>query len=163
LPGGGTSVKKFVIILGYAFLSLVMLLVAGFAVLAARGRTLDKESKAFVDVAVPAIVSAWDVTELQKHASPEFDDAADYDTIEKLFASLQALGKFQEYGGSKGEANITISLQYGFEITADYLASADFDVGSAEILIALIKHDGRWQILDLKIDTEEYRDRKDII
>ncbi|HXY61897.1 MAG TPA: hypothetical protein VEJ22_03080 [Nitrospirota bacterium] len=154
--------KKTIMILGYVFLALLVVIAATIGSLAILGKKLDKESKAFVDAAVPAIVSEWDVTELQRRASPELDESVDYDDVEEYFASLKQLGKFQEYKGSSGDSNITISLS-GYEITADYTASADFEAGSVELQISLIRHGSQWQILDFKVSPEEFTQRNDVI
>ena len=154
--------KKMIMVLGYVFLAVIVLIAAGVASVAAVGKRLDKESKAFVDAAVPAIVGDWDVTELQKRASPEFDESVDYDDLVEDFDTLQQLGKLAEYKGSTGESNITVSLS-GYEITADYVAYADFEAGSTEIRISLIKHRGRWQILDFTVNPETHPERSDII
>ena len=155
--------KKAIMILGYIFLVLIVVLIAGFVSLTIIGSRLDKESKEFVDAAIPAIVSTWDVSEIEKRASPEFNDEVDYDELEQDLGVLQQLGKLIEYKGSTGDANITLSLQYGYEITADYTASADFEVGSTNMRMSLIKHGGQWQILDFKINPEEFNERSDII
>jgi hypothetical protein len=148
--------------MGLAILALVILLAAGMAALAIIGRTLDKESKAYVDAAVPAIVSAWDIHELEKRASAEFDEETDYDQLGQMFEMLQRLGKLDEYKGSSGEASITISFS-GYEITADYSALADFETGSAEIQMSLIKHGRWWQILGFRIRPVSFSERNDII
>lgn len=150
-------------ILGYVFLVLIVVLIVGIGTLSVIGNRLDKESKAFIDAAIPAIVSTWDVSEIEKRASPEFNDEVDYDELEQDLGVLQQLGKLVEYKGSTGDANITLSLQYGYEITADYTASADFEAGSTNMRMSLIKHGGQWQILDLKINPEEFNERSDII
>ncbi len=155
--------KKAIMILGYIFLVLLVVLIVGFVSLTLIGNRLDKESKAFVDAAIPAIVSTWDVSEIEKRASPEFNDEVDYDELEQDLGVLQQLGKLVEYKGSDGDSNITLSLQYGYEITADYTASADFEAGSTNMRMSLIKHGGQWQILDFKINPEEFNERSDII
>jgi len=154
--------KKTIMILGYVFLAFIVVIAATIASVAIIGKKLDRESKAFVDAAIPAIVSDWDVSELQKRASPELDESVDYDDVEEYFGSLQQLGKFQEYKGSVGDSNITISLS-GYEITADYTANADFEAGSVEMQITLIRHNGQWQILDFKVSPEEFTERNDVI
>ncbi len=154
--------KKTIMILGYIFLTLIVVIAATIASVTIIGKKLDKESKAFVDAAVPAIVADWDVEELQKRASPELDASVDYDDVEDYFGSLQELGKFQGYNGSTGDSNITISLS-GYDITADYTASADFEAGSVEMQISLIKHGSQWQILDFKVSPEEHTRRNDVI
>jgi hypothetical protein len=154
--------KKTIMILGYVFLVFIIIIAVTIASVSIIGKKLDKESKAFVDAAIPVIVSDWDVAELQKRASPELDESVDYDDVEEYFVSLQQLGKFQEYKGSAGDSDITISLN-GYEITADYTASADFEAGSVEIQISLIRHNGQWQILDFKVSPEEFTQTNNVI
>jgi hypothetical protein len=157
-------VKKAIMVLGYLFLVLIVVLIVGYGTLTIIGHRLDRESKVFVDAAIPAIVSNWGVNEIEKRASPEFNEEMDYDGLEQDLGALQRqLGKLVEYKGSAGDSNITLSLQYGYEVTADYTASADFETGSADIQMSLIKHGGQWQILDLKINPEEFNERSDII
>jgi hypothetical protein len=155
--------KKILIMTGFALLVLIAGVLVGLGSLAIVGKKLDKESKAFVDVALPAIVAEWDVDEIQKRASPEFDNEVDYDDLEHDLGLLRQLGKLVEYKGSKGEANITLSFQNGCEIAADYTATADFETGSADMQISLIKHGKQWQILDFRINPEEFTERKDVI
>ena len=155
--------KKVIMILGYIFLALIVGLLVGFGSLTVIGKKLDKESKAFVDAAIPAIISTWDVGEIEKRASPEFNADVDYDGLEQDFGVLRQLGNLVMYKGSTGDAHITLSLQYGYEITADYTASADFEAGSTNMRMSLIKHGGQWQILDFKINPEEFTERSDII
>jgi len=155
--------KKTIMVLGYLFLVIIVVTAAGTALLVVLGKKLDKESKTFADAAIPAIVSEWDLSEIQKRASPEFNEVVDYNELGQYLDTLQDLGMFEEYKGSTGEANIGISFYNGYEITADYTANADFEAGSVEIQISLIKHGGRWQILDLSIKPETYAEKKNII
>ena len=153
--------KKIIMLLGYIFLALIVLAIAGAASLAIVGKKMDRESKAYVDAAIPAIIADWDVAELQKRASTEFSDSVDYDDVADYFESLQQLGKLEEYRGSTGDSHITLSLT-GYEITADYTVNADFEKGSVEIQVSLIKL-GSWQILDFQVNPEEAVERKDVI
>ena len=155
--------KKVIMALGYLFLVFLAALVAAVVIVAIKGKKLDRESQAFVDRAIPAIVSNWDVKEVEKRASPEFNGGVDYDDLEDLFALMQRMGDLQGYNGSSGNASLTISFRHGYEITADYTANAEFDAGTVEIQMALILHGGQWQILDLIIIPAEYRIRNDII
>lgn len=155
--------RKTIVILGSVLLVLTVLLSVGYGSLALLGKRLDKESKAYVDSAVPAIVTGWDLDELRKRTSPEFDDGADYDELQDYFDELRQLGNLTEYKGAEGDANITLSLLYGIEVSADYAAFADFETGSADIRISLIKRDGLWQILDLSITPQPFAERQDII
>ncbi len=154
--------KKAITVLGYVFIVFIVLMLAGASAVVVLGKKFDKESKAFVDTAVQAIAADWDIEELQKRASPEFNDAVDYDSLEEDFATLQQLGKLVEYKGSIGDSNITISRS-GYVVTADYTAKADFEAGSAEVQISLVKRGGRWQILDFSVSPESFNERKDVV
>jgi len=160
---GCLHVKKTIMTLGYAFA--VFLLGIGIAalVLAFAGKRLDRSSKAYADAAITAIVTEWDVAELQKRASPEYNDAVDYDEIEDDFDVLRDMGVLMAYRGSTGDSLITLSLRYGYEITADYRATVEFEAGSTDIRILLIRHSGQWQILDLLLDPQVYSENKDVI
>jgi len=155
--------KKVIMALGYLFLICIVLLIAAALIVVIQGKKLDRESRAYVDRAIPAIISTWDVKEVEKRASPEFNNGVDYDDLDELFNLMQRLGSLKEYNGSTGNANLTISFLHGYEITADYVANAEFESGSVEIQMALILHHGQWQILDLTIIPDEYRIRNDII
>jgi hypothetical protein len=155
--------KKVIMALGYLFLICVVLLIAAALIVVIQGKKLDRESRAYVDMAIPAIISNWDVKEVEKRASPEFNSGVDYDDLDELFNLMQNLGSLTEYHGSTGNANLTISFRHGYEITADYAANAEFEAGAVEVQMSLILHGGQWQILDLTIIPEEYRIRNDII
>jgi hypothetical protein len=51
--------KKFLIVLGSIFLALIVLGGIGIAFTAIKGTALDKESKAYADSAIRAIVTTW--------------------------------------------------------------------------------------------------------
>jgi hypothetical protein len=148
--------KKTLMILGGVFLVLLVLGAAGIAIVAVKGNALDKESKQYVDAAVPAIVSGWDITEIQNRASPEFKAAVKDEDLEKLVGMFRRLGKLKAYNGAKGDANISVTTQHGKVISAAYVASADFDTGPAEINMSLIKHGDQWQLLGIHINSKVF-------
>src|SRR5512140_1657544 len=117
-------------LLGYTFLAFIALGIIAAGSVYMLGKRFDRESLAYVNAAIPAIVSDWDVKELQKRASSEFDSAMDYDEVEQYFSELRGLGRMVVYKGAIGESTITISLRYLYEITADYTAVVDFEAGS---------------------------------
>ena len=148
--------KKLLMILGGVFLVLLVLGVAGIAIVAVKGNALDKESKQYVDAAIPAIVSGWDITEIQNRASPEFKTAVKDEDLEKLVRMFRRLGKFKTYNGAKGEANISATIRDDKTISAAYVATALFDTGPAEINMSLIKHGTQWQLLGLRINSKVF-------
>ena len=135
----------------------------GSALLAFTGKRLDRSSKAFADAAIVAIVTEWDVDELQKRASPEYNDSVDYDEIEDDFDALRDMGSLMAYRGSTGDSLIALSFKYGIEITADYRATAEFEAGSTEVQIVLVRHGGQWQVLDLIIAPQAYSENRGVI
>jgi hypothetical protein len=139
-------VKKFFIILGVIFLGLILLAAIGIGISAFKGVALDKESKAYVDTAVPAIISSWNAQELLSRASPEFKQTTRSNDVERFFQSVAALGRMQKYQGSRGQSVTSRILGKGTTISAEYLVTAEFEGGSAKIYVKLIKHGNLWQI-----------------
>ena len=143
--------KKFLIILGAIFLTLIALGVVAFVLTAIRGTALDKESKAYVDTAVPAIVSSWSVQALLDRASSEFTQATQPGDVDRFFGTFRQLGQMRLYKGSQGQALMYRDLAKGETISAAYTANAEFENGSAEIDVKLIKHGDHWQILGFNV------------
>ena len=143
--------KKVLMILGGAFAAIVVLVIAGVAISAVKGSGLDKESKEYVDAAVPEILSKWDIAEIQNRASPEFKTAVRGEDLEKLLRISRRLGTFKAYNGAEGQARISILTGKGTVISAAYVVRADFDTGPAEIRLSLIKHRDQWQLLGISV------------
>lgn len=72
----GISVRKFLAILGGISAAVLILLAVGIGVVAWNGTALDKDSRSYVDVAVPAIVAHWSPDELLRRATPELRASA---------------------------------------------------------------------------------------
>ena len=152
IRGPETILKRSLVFLGAAFLVLVLLGTVAIGIAAFKGSALDKESKAYVDIAVPAIVSSWRKEELLNRASPEFRQATNANDLEGFFQAFRSLGKLQEYQGSQGQSLTSRILGKGSTISADYVARAQFERGTAKIYVKLIKHGGVWQIWGFRID-----------
>ena len=73
-----------------------MLGAIGIAFVAVRGKTLDKESKAYANSAIPVIVTTWSEKELLDRASPEFKQAVTIDQLDRLFRWVSSLGQLQK-------------------------------------------------------------------
>jgi hypothetical protein len=155
--------KKTIMLLGYFFLGFIILNVVGAASVYVLGKRLDRESHLYVDAALQAITANWDVRELQKRASPELDSSLDYDEAEQYFKELRKLGSLVVYKGAVGESTITVSARYLYEITADYTAEVEYETGSMQIQVTLIKHGRQWRILDFRVDPEEFSERNDVV
>jgi hypothetical protein len=153
------TVQRFLIVLGAVFLAAIVLGVVVIGVFAVKGSALDKESKAYVDNAVPIIVSDWDEKELLSRASQEFMQVTDKEDLDKLFGFFRKLGRMREYQGSEGQSNISFTTEDGRRITAAYTAKASFEAGPAVIKITLIKHGEQWQIAGFRVNSDVFLKR----
>ena len=145
--------KKLLIILGSIFLAIVVLGVIGIVFVTVRGGALDKESKAYTDSAIPAIVTTWSEKELLDRASPEFKKAVNIDQFDRLFGVFARLGRLQKCEPAEGHSLMSATTQAGRQVTAQYIAKATFDKGEATIKLGLIKHGDQWQILGFHVDS----------
>ena len=146
--------KKVFVILGIIALLLIIFAAASVNYVAFRGRQLDVSSKAYVDTNVPVIVSSWSVDELTKRSSAEFREATDDKQLNLIFIRLKQLGQFQKYEGAKGESNTIFNYKSAKETKmANYVATATFQNGSANIKVTLIQEDGQWQIYGFSVDS----------
>ena len=145
--------KKALMVLGGIFAGLLVVGVIGVAVVAVKGNALDKESRQYVDAAVPAIVSTWEITEIRNRASPEFNAAVNDADLETLIRKFRTLGRLKAYKGARGQANMSVASRDGKVISAAYTADAEFDTGPAEVNLSLIKHGDQWQLLGIRINS----------
>jgi hypothetical protein len=145
--------KKFFIILGSIFLAIIVLGAIGIAFVAIRGNALDKESKAYADSAIPAIVSTWSEKELLDRASPEFKTAVTIDQLDRLFRWVSGLGRLEKCEPAQGQALMSATTQTGKRTSAQYTAKVTFQKGEATIKLGLIKHGDQWQILSFYVDS----------
>jgi hypothetical protein len=145
--------KKVLIILGILFVLAIAVAAALIGFAAYNGTKLDASSKEYVDQAAPSIISTWSVAELLDRASPELKAIVTKEQMQQLFNKLSELGKLKEYQGSKGDSFMSYTTQNGKQITAKYRAKALFKNGEAEILIQLIEHDGKWQIINFHVNS----------
>ena len=147
--------KKFFIVLGSIFLAIVVLGAIGIAFVVVRGNALDKESKAYADAAIPAIVTGWNEKELLDRASPEFKKAATQQQLDQIFRWFGSLGRFEKCDPAQGQALMSATTQNGKVISAQYTTKAAFDKGEATITLGLIKHGDQWQILRFDVHSPQ--------
>jgi uncharacterized RDD family membrane protein YckC/energy-coupling factor transporter ATP-binding protein EcfA2 len=114
---------------------------------------LDKESKAYADSAIPAIVSTWSEKELLDRASPEFKQSVTTDQLGRKFRSFSGLGPLQKCEPAEGQTTMSFTEQGDRVISAQYTAKATFDKGEASIKLGLIKHGDQWQIQSFDVDS----------
>jgi len=145
--------QKFFAVLGIIFLVIIVLGAVSIGFIAVRGNALDKESKAYADAAIPAIVSNWNQNELLGRASPEFKKAVTQQQLDQMFRWFISLGRFQSSEPAQGQAGITVTPQTGKVISGQYTAKAKFEKGEATIKLGLIKHGDQWQIASFHVDS----------
>lgn len=146
--------KRTLQVLGAILIVVLVVVAAAFVYLFRVGPQLDASSKAYVDANVPLIVRTWSEEELWSRAAPEFKKAVTRQQLTSLFGKFSArLGSLQRYEGSAGEANLGFILDKGKIVTARYTAKTQFENGSAVLNIALIQHDGEWQLLGLHVNS----------
>lgn len=157
-PSRGFKIKLLIIsIIGVVWG--VLMLIALFPFINNYGDNLDKESKAYVDMVVPAIVGSWEPQELISRASPELLKSNSDDALKFYFkASFNKYGRLKEYRGSTGQAIINP----GEETKANYSAKADFEKGSATIWINVIKIKNKWQISVFQVVSDTLLNSKEI-
>ena len=148
--------RKILISLGFSFLVLIFILTGGIVYVSIEGTRLDKESKEYVDAAIVAIVSNWNKDELLERASLELMEVVKKNDLDKIFGLYQKLGKLEEYKGCAGESHTSIIFGRGKTITAEYLANAEFEEGSAKVMTTLVKHGRNWQILKFYVDSNVF-------
>jgi hypothetical protein len=145
--------KKLFVVIISIFLGIILLIGIGVAILARTGNGLDRESKAYVDAAVPAIVSSWSEDELMNRATSEMRQATKPADTARMFAWFKTLGRLQKYEGSQGQATISVTNETGRVVSAHYQARAIFDRGEATINVGLIKSGNIWQIVRFQINS----------
>jgi hypothetical protein len=147
--------KKILIVSGIVFWVLIFIVAAFFI----WGMYLDTTSKAFVDQNVPVIISTWSEQELLKKASPELKAVVSNEQSDKTWTGFTKLGALKKYKGSKGSSYQNAAFltgkngKRGYEITAKYVAEADFQNGRAKISIDLIRQSGEWKFYSFYVDS----------
>lgn len=145
--------KKIFIILGGIFALLIVAAVIGFSYLAIEGRTLDQDSKAYVDRVTPEILSSLDRNTLFRYASDELKNSASAEEFDKIFKWFGKLGRFEQYRGSSGQASISVTADQGKKITGVYEAQAEFENGPATVIVTVIKKADAWEVLGFRINS----------
>ena len=150
--------KKFFTVLGIIFATLIIIGAIGLGISARQGRQLDAESKAYVDEVVPKILTDLTPETFYVYASEEFTKAVPRKKLESLCNLFKKLGRFIKYNGSEGDSKTTL-MNNQKSVLAEYVASADFEKGPAEVRVALIKHDDKWYVLYFNINSEAFLEK----
>jgi hypothetical protein len=138
--------KKFAIDISLFLCAIVVLGAIGIRLVAGPGNQLDKESKAYADAAIPAIVAGWNDKELLDRGSPEFKRAATQKLLDQTFYHYRRLGRLKKCEPAQRQAGFSATAPTDKAVTAQYTAKATFENGQATITLDLIKHADQWQV-----------------
>jgi hypothetical protein len=123
--------RKALIVLGWAFLGLIVLGVGVFAVGYWIAAAAEHEGKAYVDRVAPR---------------------GKIDTLFDAFS--RRLGALQRYGGaSRQHYFVNFTLQ-GPVVTMIYTADAVFEKGPATLRIQTVRRAGQWKLLEVYVQSD---------
>lgn len=155
-PSGHRRLKMTFAVLGGIFLILVLSLGACVGSLALKMPGLNEESQAYADETIEAVCAEWDQAALEERLSPEFWEVTSRADLKKLFEIVGKLGPLETFEASQGEANIRRFLGQGEQVTAVYVADAEFEQGPATITLTLVKHGDDWQVAGFNVNSMEF-------
>ncbi len=149
--------KKFFMILGGIFG--VILVIAGIAaaILIPAALRLDKDVTAYIQNAVPKIVTNWNIQELVNRASPQLNSTvAARGGYDRIFEMFQRLGSFKQLGTPKGMVGTSTFTGEGTATVGNYTVPAEFEKGHATIQIQLLRVNDTWQINGFYIHSDVF-------
>jgi hypothetical protein len=147
--------KKLFTILGVIFTVIIAIIVIAAVIFIPRTLKLDREATAYIQDAVPKIVTNWDSQELVDRATPELIDAAkSRDEIDRLFVMFHQLGSFKHLDKPEGTVVSSAFTDTGTVTVGNYSAQAEFEKGPATIKIQLRRVNDTWQINGFRIYSD---------
>lgn len=117
----------------------------GVGFLVHRNRVLDSESRAYVEMALPAIASSWEQTQLMDRASPALRTAATPERLATLFEKGLRLGSLVSFEQPIGRAIRSYTTAGSF-VAAVYDTKAKFQNGDAVLKLVLVKVGEHWMV-----------------
>ena len=130
------------------------LVAVGVGMVVYKAVALNNEATAYVDAAIPAISAHWSASELLDRATPELKKDTTPDAVAKLFRILEPLGRLTKYEGAKGSSKTSYSTETGTSITGDYVATAEYENGTATFDVVVVKRNGQWMINGFHFDAK---------
>ena len=127
---------------------------AGVGMMVYKAVKLNNEATAYVDEAIPAISAHWNASELLERGTPELKKDAPPDVLAKLFRTLEPLRRLTKYEGAKGSSNTSYSTDTGTSITGDFVATAEYENGTATFDVVVVKRNGQWMINGFHYDAK---------
>jgi len=139
--------KKLFTILGVIFAVIIVVFIIAAAIFIPRTLKLDHEATAYIQDAVPKIVTNWNSQELVDRATPELMAATkSRDQVDRLFVMFRQLGSFKHLDKPEGTVVSSAYTGTGTVTVGNYKAQAEFEKGEARIEIQLRRMGDTWKI-----------------
>lgn len=118
------------------------------------GLLYEKKAKTYIDMVVPEIIENWDMDKLKQNAHANFFSATSNENTRQFFFLFKKLGPLKEYKYSQGEVVVSKSSAGVRTVTGNYTVEADFENGSAKILVGIIKEKKGWSIIGFRAESD---------
>lgn len=149
--------KKLFTILGIIFATIIVIIVIAAVVFIPRTLKLDHEATAYIQDAVPKIVTDWNSQELVDRATPELLAAAKKnDELDRLFVMFRQLGSFKQLDKPEGIVVSSAFTGEGTVTLGNYTTHGDFEKGKATIKIQLRRVNDTWKINGFRINSDVF-------
>ena len=149
--------KKLFAILGVIFAVIIVIIVIAAAIFIPRTLKLDREATAYIQDAVPKIVTNWNSQELVDRATPELIAAGkSHDEMDRLFVMFRQLGSFKHLDKPEGTVVSSAFTGSGTVTVGNYTAHGEFEKGTATIKIQLRRVDNTWKINGFRINSDAF-------
>ena len=104
-------------------------------------------------VALVLIWAAVNESAFFERASPELKRLMSANDGDRLFLRLRELGHLKHCDSAQGQSMTSAVLGQPRRTTARYEAVAEFEKAEARIVVELIKHGDRWQMLAFQVNS----------
>jgi hypothetical protein len=149
--------KKLFFILGVIFAVIIAIIVIAAAIFIPRTLKLDREATAYIQDAVPKIVTNWNSQGLVDQATPELmNSVKSRDELDRLFVMFRQLGSFKHLDKPEGAVVSSAFTGEGTVTLGNYTAQGDFEKGKATIKIQLRRVDDTWKINGFRINSDVF-------
>ena len=127
--------------------------VMGFGYLVYKGTSLDRESKSYASVAVVAITSHWNSSELLDRASPNLRNSVTTGQISSMFDWFSVLGPLTKTQECQGSSSVVAFLGKPSSTLAQYTCKELYQQGAATVAIALVKIGDVWMVNGFHVNS----------
>ncbi|HTR43198.1 MAG TPA: hypothetical protein VMH87_16410 [Pseudomonadales bacterium] len=149
--------NKVFTILGIIFAVIISLIITAAAIFIPHALKLDHEATAYIQDAVPRIVTNWNSQELVDRATPELlAEGKSREDIDRLFVEFGKLGALKHLDTPEGTVNTRAYTGSGIVTVGNYEAKAEFENGTATIRIQLLRVGGGWKINGFHISSDVF-------